>query len=101
MRIVITKETPYEPQKGDGQRCVGQLRIKHPRKVVRFSPDEGVTDKTEPGPRIFVFPVGAKPEVSEELAERLIREGNALPFEGESVIVQSAAEILLDVMVIP
>lgn len=94
MRVRIIIETPYTPHKGDSQRCIGQLRVKHPRRVIRFSAKDGVTDTTEPGPRQFVFPVGSTPVVSDDIGTQLINEGAAVLFEGEPVVELSRRDIL-------
>jgi hypothetical protein len=94
MQVRILKETPYEPQQGDSPRCVGQLQVRHPRRVIEFSAEHGVKDKTEAGPRQYVFPVGSTPVVSDEFGAGLIADGSAELFNGPEVLSKTVAEIL-------
>ncbi len=95
MRVRILTETPYEPRKGDSQRCVGQLKKRAGRREIRFSPEKGVEDiRHECGPMQHVFPVGATPDLSDEVGAEFIACGAAVLFDGPDVLVVSAAEIL-------
>lgn len=101
MQVRILKETPYEPQKGDSPRCVGQLRKRADRVEYRFTPQGGVeTIEHKAGPMQHYFPVGSTPVVSDEFGMQLVTSGAAEIVDGPEVIQKTAAEIL-DGMVQP
>lgn len=85
--IRILNPTPYSPQPGDSPRCYGPLRLR-PTEVdqVETASDGTTTTRKICGPMEFHFPAGSMPEVSDELAARLVADGAAEFVPGVEVV---------------
>lgn len=85
--IRILNPTPYSPQPGDSPRCYGPLRLR-PTEVdqVETASDGTTTTRKICGPMEFHFPAGSMPEVSDELAARLVAAGAAEFVPGAEVV---------------
>lgn len=81
--VKILVATPYQRRPEDTPRCWGQLRMR---------PTSNPDGKC--GPMETYFPAKSKPELSDELAAKLIADGAAEPAESEPVKFVTMEEIL-------
>lgn len=103
MLVKILKPTDYNPGPNESPRCWGQLLVRPSRQEIEREIDviaaDGIkskakTTKTVCGPMVQYFPIGARPELPDDVAEALILAGAAEADEEQIQFV--SRDVILD-----